>query len=331
MTHGISRSRIIALCLAPAAIVWLVLTSLWVPRPAGADDLKLKDGTIISGTIVGFEEKSFKVKTSYGFAVVQKDQVASISMSDAPKPTPEKKPEAAESKPSPSEKPKAEPAHAALPPEPATLPNNTTNRSSSAPTSTPPVAGKTIAPRATAPAIPAVATPAKAPEQVAAAKPVAPEPIREEVTGNTYTNDTYRFKMYKPPDWEVIVAERALLPGAIAAMGTNDQATYLLIGQEPAGKSVAAETDATDRRLRDIMENFRPLDQKQISISGIAATEHHFRGTADDHEWSGVVVLLPRGTRLYTIFGMTRADTDLVQIQENVIARAISSFQFTDQ
>ena len=40
-----------------------------------ADEIKLKDGTKISGTIVGFEENSFRVKTSYGFAVVQKDQV----------------------------------------------------------------------------------------------------------------------------------------------------------------------------------------------------------------------------------------------------------------
>ncbi len=50
----------------------------------------------------------------------------------------------------------------------------------------------------------------------------------------------------------------------------------------------------------------------------------------DQHDWSGVVVLVPRGAKLYTIFGMTRADNDLVQIQENVIARAISSLQFTD-
>jgi len=41
------------------------------------------------------------------------------------------------------------------------------------------------------------------------------------------------------------------------------------------------------------------------------------------------VVCIPRDARLYTIFGMTVADTDLVQIQENVIARAISSLQFT--
>jgi hypothetical protein len=49
----------------------------------------------------------------------------------------------------------------------------------------------------------------------------------------------------------------------------------------------------------------------------------------DDKDWSGVVVYLPRDTHVYTIFGMTLADTDLVQIQENVIARAIASLQFT--
>ena len=50
-----------------------------------ADEIKLKDGTKITGTIVGFEENSFKVKTSYGFAVVQKDQVVSIIVSDTSK------------------------------------------------------------------------------------------------------------------------------------------------------------------------------------------------------------------------------------------------------
>jgi hypothetical protein len=42
-------------------------------------------------------------------------------------------------------------------------------------------------------------------------------------------------------------------------------------------------------------------------------------------------VFIPRGTQLYTIFGMTYADTDLVQIQENVIHRAISSLTFIRQ
>jgi hypothetical protein len=162
------------------------------------------------------------------------------------------------------------------------------------------------------------------------APPKPPEPIKEAVVGNTYTNETYRFHMYKPPDWDVIATAPKVLPGAITAMGTGDDMTYLLIGQEPAGKSLATDMDTTERRLRDVMANFRPLDDKQITISGAPATEHRFRGSVDQHDWSGVVVLVPRGEKLFTIFGMTRADNDLVQIQENVIARAISSLQFTN-
>jgi hypothetical protein len=305
---------------ALVAIVLLALTGLLGPREARADELKLKDGTKISGTIVGFEQSSFKVKTSYGFAVVQKDQVVSISMSDAVKPASEKKPDAAGSNPPAPDDPKTEPANTAASAEP------------SAPVGKPAAQpAPARAPAREKSAARPLSAPAPLPAALGEPKPAGPEPIREEVTGNTYTNDTYRFRMYKPPDWDVIVAARAFLPGAIAAMGTNDQTTYLLIGQEPAGKSPATELEATERRLRDIMDNFRPLDEKQITVSGISATEHRFRGSVDEHDWSGVVVLLPRGTRLYTIFGMTRADSDLVQIQENVIARTISSLEFTEQ
>lgn len=334
--RSIPLRRTTALTSGLVAILLLPLTGLPGSNAARADELKLKDGTTISGTIVGFEEKSFKVKTNYGFAVVQKDQVVSINMSDAAKPASEKKPDAVEAKTPAPKKPKAESASPVAHTEPATPASKSTGppaiaASASAPM---PAAAKNVTPHAAATAVPltAVAAPTKvAPDKVVPVKAAGPEPIREEVIGNTYTNDTYRFRMYKPPDWDVIVAERALLPGAITAMGTNDETTYLLVGQEPAGKSLAGEMEATERRLRDIMDNFRPLDEKQITVSGIPATEHHFRGSADDHDWSGVVVLLARGARLYTIFGMTRADSDLVQIQENVIARTISSFQFTEQ
>src|SRR5271167_936271 len=74
-------------------------TALLVVRPAPADELKLKDGTKISGTIVGFDDNSFKVKTNYGFAVVQKDQVVSINITPAAKTDDaEKKPEPAADK-----------------------------------------------------------------------------------------------------------------------------------------------------------------------------------------------------------------------------------------
>ena len=318
---------------------------LLLAASARTDEIKLKDGSKINGTIVGFEDNSFKVKTSYGFAVVQKDQVVSITVTDAAK-TPEpdsakkaepanaKKPEPAAAKthvavPAPATAKPEKVEHASAPPgktpasESAPSANNSVveyphadTPSSSSNNSTQPASS---ASNASAP----VAAPAPPP------KPAAPEPMREEVSGNLYTNDTYGFQMYKPPTWKLIEGARTILPGSITALGTDDQNTYLLIGQEPSGKSLANDIATTEQRLHEVMENFRPLGEKQVMISGVSATERRFRGSVDARDWSGIVVYIPRGARVYTIFGMTLADTDLVQIQENVISRAITSLQFT--
>ena len=62
---------------------------------ARADEIRLKDGTKISGTIVGFENGSFRVETSYGFALIEKDKVADINIVAAKKePEPKAKPNA---------------------------------------------------------------------------------------------------------------------------------------------------------------------------------------------------------------------------------------------
>jgi hypothetical protein len=310
-----------------------VLAALFSAAGAHADEIKLKDGTKIVGTIVGFEDNSFKVKTSYGFAVVQKDQVLSIVVSDgAKKADTVAKPNAAtptaaaaaSSAPPPVKPDKTE--HAAATPAPkASDANSAANVIVEYPhTDTPTPSAKSDAPATPkSDSQPAVATVAAPP------KPAAPEPMPEEVSGNTYTNDTYGFRMYKPPTWKVIEGARKILPGAITAMGTDDQTTYLLIGQETGGKSLASVMDVADKRLHDVMENFRPLEEKRVTISGVTAIERRFRGSVDQKDWSGVVAYIPRGASVYTIFGMTLADTDLVQIQENVISRAITSLQFT--
>jgi len=348
------------------AAISLAALSAACALPLRADDLKLKDGTKITGDIVGFDDNSFKVKTSYGFALVQKDQVVSISISEAPKVAAEKKLEPTETKSPAPEKPKPEPGVAspasapaqAIAVDPASRPTSPNTPASppmtaagsktpslSAPppmpnpvaTSEPAASSTTKSVAASAPATaaaPVVKNPAPATPDIAAnaapPKPSGPEPFREQVTGNTYTNETYRFHMYKPPDWDVIASAPAVLPGAITAMGTADDTTYLLIGQEATSKTLAAEMDATEHRLRDVMANFRPLGEEKVTVSGTAAMEHHFRGSVDQHDWSGVVVLVPRGEKVYTIFGMTRADNDLFQLQENVISRAIASLQFTN-
>jgi len=312
------------------------------PHPTHADELKLKDGTKIVGTIVGFEENSFKVKTNYGFAVVQKDQVLSISITESAKKLDiEKKSEPSVEKPAPpapavnsykkyNTTPSTPPSAA-----PAADPNTPDPKAPSSNTSPAPSTATATAKAATTTA-PVNSTPAKAPTPTAAAAqpPAAPaalappESMRERVTGNLYANETYGFEMYKPPTWQLVEGARSVLPGAITALGTSDQTTYLLIGRQPIEKSFASDIDATDRHLRSTLDNFRALGEKKIVVSGEPAVEKHFRVSVDQHDWSGVAVFFQHDAHLYTIFGMTAADSDLVQIQENVISRAILSLQF---
>ena len=299
-------------------LVLLAVFASIVALGVRADELTLKDGSKINGTIVGYQADSFRVKTTYGFAVVRKDQVASIRMTDlakAPAPAAKNAATAGSKKVAPEESAKRQ--------SPAASPDARKDSLASA------AQTSAAAPHTSAPGVaPAAPTPVAA---AAPPPPATPPLIREQVSGNSYINETYGFSMYKPPDWQLIEGARSILPGAITAMGTGDETTYLLIGQDSAGKSIESQMATTVNRLAGIMDNFRPLAETRLNISGTSAIERRFHGTVDQHDWSGVVVLIPRGPLVFTIFGMTYAETDLVQIQENVIARAISSIQFANR
>ena len=320
----------------------ILLLSAAMPRAAHADELKLKDGSIIIGTVVGYEGNSFKVKTSYGYALVEKDKIVSITIAGAPESSSAKKADAgaaksaAEKRTIRAAKDGEEQAGAAANKTPATaMAAAKTKPATTAPAS---AASNASANANTTTPLAGTATPNAPPNTeagtIAASAPSAPpepQPIRERISGNTYINDTYEFEMYKPPDWEVMDGARSVLPGAVAAMGTDDQSTYLVVGQQPPGKSAAADNAEMVQRLNEILVNYRPTGDEHLTVSGEAVTVHRFRGSMDEHDWSGFMVFLPRGAKLYTIFGMTRADNDLVQIQENVIRRTIASFQFLPQ
>ena len=255
------------------------------PLPCPADEIKLKDGTKIIGSIVGYEKDSFKVETSYGFALVRKDKVESILVTDAPK--------------------KAEDAKPAAKPQETVAPNP-------APTSSAP------------------ANPVPAPAAIPPAK-AAPPPelvMRESVEGTTYTNHTFGFSMYKPPSWRVIEGARKLLPAAIVAMGTNDETTLLVMGRVPQRGTLDAQLASTERELRAIYENYNASEPERSVIAGQPALQRRFRGVVEEREWSGMIIVLGHGGDAFTILGMTHSDSDLIQIQENVIARTVASLEF---
>ncbi|HEV2297076.1 MAG TPA: hypothetical protein VGR72_00990 [Candidatus Acidoferrales bacterium] len=310
-----------------------------------ADEIHLKDGTKIIGTIVGYEKNSFRVKTAYGFAEVERSAVESITVSTAAKDEKEKspaKPEKAKSEDvaKHEESAKSTDSHEVTTEKKTEIASAKVNPLAVSAVNFPsPVATAMTKPSATSPnaTAPSVLTPSASTTQTATAAAPAtppetapePAPVKEEVRGNLYINDTYGFQMYKPPDWEVIAGARAALPGSIVAMGTSDQTTYLIIGLVPASGTLQAQIAATNDRLAGSFEGYQPEKIRDATIAGLPAHEYQFHGAANDKEWTGTVALIQRGGNFLTILGVTSTNTDLVQMEQNVISRTIASLQFT--
>jgi hypothetical protein len=335
-------------------IMALALAFCAIALPAWADEIRLKDGKKLYGVIVSYEDNMFKVKTDFGYVLVEKDKIASIvptTPTDKPEAQPAAKKDAASqpSKPGSDSQPKAESAVASSS-ETSVAPTNASvkevNPAASAKADKP-SAKATITATAAKPELSANApasnssTPATkgstasaATGLTASAAPPAPPkepevPVnREDVQGNLYTNYTHGFRMYKAPSWNLLEEARSALPNAIVAMGTPNESTLLVVGAENTKDPLDIAAAAVEKRLHDVYSKYQKLSQRKTVVGGLPGVEYQYRGTADDHEWSGRLVVVARGKDILTVLGMTYADTDLIQIQENVIARAIASLNF---
>jgi hypothetical protein len=318
--------------------------------PTRADEIRLKDGKKLYGVIVAYEENMFKVKTDFGYVLVEKDKIASIiptgpSTSEA---QPAAKTGADSSKGAPNAKAGGDSAVASA----ADASPSATNASAktivaggskqdkpgtaagklngTAVKPAVPVNGATAA--ANAPALkgsPAGNAPLPlTPAQPAPPKEPEPPPIHEDVQGNVYTNYTHGFRMYKAPSWQVIDDARNALPNAIVAMGTSNESTLMVVGREKTKEPLDAAAVTVENRLHDVYENYRRVSQRKTVVAGAPAVEFRYLGKADEHDWSGTLVVISHGGDIFTVLGMTYADSDLIQIQENVIAKAIASLSF---
>jgi len=333
----------------PLLIAALAVTFSAMAPSARADEIQLKDGKKLYGVIVAYEDNMFKVKTDFGFVLVEKDKISKIIPSTPaakpePQPTAKKATGERPSKPSNDSQPQAEPAVASSSEAP-TAPTNVSGKSAN-----PGSPGK-VSPKVTSVAVkpelptrapagsvaaPAIKGTSAAPANAMASGAATPAPPkepevpanREEIQGNLYTNYTHGFRMYKAPSWNLIEEARNALPNAIVAMGTSNESTLMVIGEEKAKEPLDTAATAVEKRLQDVYTGYQRLSERKTMVGGLPAVEYQYRGTADDHAWSGKLVVVGRGSEIFTVLGMTYADSDLIQIQENVIARAIASLDF---
>ncbi|HEY4979874.1 MAG TPA: hypothetical protein VII25_11955 [Candidatus Acidoferrum sp.] len=297
-----------------------------------ADEIRLKDGKKLYGVIVGFDDNMFKVKTDFGYVLVEKDKIAQIIPTTSSPAEPAKTQTQPAAKPSNDAPTKAEPAVATTTanPAPGAAKRDKTaavithaNARPEIPVATP------VALEENAPALKTSHTAPKTALTGAAAPPPSPKeepaPLKEEIQGNLYINHEYGFHMYKAPSWQIIEGAGQALPNAIVAMGTSNESTLMVIGHEKTKAPLESAAPAVEKRMRDVYDNYRLISERKTVVGGQPAMEYRYRGLADGHDWSGTLVVVSRAGDIFTILGMTFADTDLIQIQENVITRSIAS------
>jgi hypothetical protein len=318
-----------------AAICGVSLAAL----PGSADEIRLKDGKKLYGVIVAYEENMFKVKTDFGYVLVEKDKIASIipsaPASSEAQPAPKSAGDAAKN--GANAQPKAEAAG-------ASATDSTPSASNASAKAIVPNAAKRNKTDTSAGKISETAVKSELPANAPTGEPAAPalkgspaaappkEPevpaIREDVQGNLYTNYTHGFRMYKAPSWQLLDDARSALPNAIVAMGTSNESTLMVVGREKTKEPLDSAAVTVEKRLRDIYENYQRVSQRKTVVGGSPAVEFRYGGKADEHDWSGTLVVISRAGDIFTVLGMTYADSDLIQIQENVIAKAIGSLSF---
>jgi hypothetical protein len=322
-THTSSMSMTSARRVASALI--LLGGTLWCARIAGADEIRLKDGKKLYGVIVGYDDNMFKVKTDFGYVLVEKDKIASIVPDAAEQPATAKTQPASDSAVT-NEAKTTEVTNEEVKKQKAAAILANANTRPAVPTASN-TATDTKAP-AIKTAVAAPKTALIAPTAAPAPPKEEPAPLREEVQGNLYINHEFNFRMYKAPSWQIIDGAGQTLPNAIVAMGTANESTLLVVGHEQSKDSLEKIAQITEQRLHDAYDNYRLVSQRKAIVGGQPAVEYRYQGKADDHDWSGTLSIVAHGGEYLTVLGMTYADSDLIQIQENVIARAIDSLQF---
>src|SRR5258706_4326656 len=76
--HGQAHTRSMGVFFNRSFLLAVICGVLLAAIPGSADEIRLKDGKKLYGVIVAYEENMFKVKTDFGYVLVEKDKIASI-------------------------------------------------------------------------------------------------------------------------------------------------------------------------------------------------------------------------------------------------------------
>jgi len=266
---------------------------------ARGEEITLQNGQKVVGAIVGFENGMFRVETEFGFALVRKDRVRSITFS----PTSSK----------------------------GTGTKSGGRETTSAPTASAGAASSSPAESAKQESqnSAAVPQPVKPPPPPPVSKPLnepLPADVREHLEGNNYVNDTFQFAMYKPPGWKIHEGVPRETGRAIVAMGPEDEQTLLIVDRQVWSGQPDLKSGTTEAGLRHTYENYQAVSETSVLLDGRSAFRRDFKGLMEGAEWHGMSVHVAQGNTVIGITGLTSAET--YQFQQALLNKIINSFRF---
>ena len=181
----------------------------------------------------------------------------------------------------------------------------------------------------------AAEAPPSKPAAAPAPQPSPPEPppparLVENVTATQYVNETYGFRIFKPPTWRSYPQLVRPQTPLVAALGTPDESTLLLIGRESFNGTLTDYTRGAERLLERFYENYRPQKERPTQIAGLSAIERSFTGQSDGRFWTGTAVYFSRGRYCYTLLGLTTAG-ETASFQQSLLRKVANSWEFLPQ
>jgi len=171
------------------------------------------------------------------------------------------------------------------------------------------------------------AAPATPAPQPSPPEPPAPTPLVENVSSTSYVSETYGFRIFKPPTWRSYPQLVRPQTPLVAALGTPDESTLLLIGRESFSGSLADYTRSAERLLQQFYEDYRPQKERPTQVAGLSAIERTFTGQSDGRFWTGTAVYFTRGRYCYTLLGLTTAG-ETASFQQSLLRKVANSWEF---
>jgi hypothetical protein len=149
--------------------------------------------------------------------------------------------------------------------------------------------------------------------------------MEEHVDGITYFNDSFGFQMYKPPNWKPLTETAATIPSAVVVLGTEDEATMMIVGTVLFDGPPSAYAAVLASSLKKVYSDFEMQPEEPVEVAGRPAIRRAFSGSAAGRAWHGMVVNLAEGQVHYGMIGMTSEENFL--FKSTVLGKIVASFQ----